>query len=159
MNRVTWVVSVISAVFLVLCGSGPVAAGEELPFKGTLETTATIVSFTGGFDATISGGGHATHLGKYQWNSTHTVLFGPPITVNAGILTLTAANGDQLLGTYVGTSQFIGAGLLSFVIQITINSGTGRLAGTSGSLVGTGVVDIADAATPSVATLEGVLNH
>ena len=164
MKHFMWKIGFVTAVFGLLCFSGPVAGSDQVPFKGRLRTTAaTDPVFCGpsvcGFNATITGGGRAAHLGRYGWFSTHTVSFlTSPFTVSGGDLTLTAANGDQLFGTYSGTSQFVGVDLLTFTLNIEIDGGTGRFEGAEGSITATGEVDASDPANPSTATLEGSLS-
>jgi hypothetical protein len=158
MKRVTWKAGLVLAAFALLYCSGPVVAKDQVPFKGTLQTTAIVELFPGGFNAEIEGGGQATHLGRYTWESAHTVLFTTPFfTVTGGDLTLTAANGDQLFGTYSGTSQFIGLNLLSFTLNITIDDGTGRFEGATGTIIATGVVNTTGD-NPSIATLVGTIS-
>ena len=158
MNRHMWKTGLLLAVFTLLCLAGPVMA-KDVPFKGTV---------SGGFTSTppvacnstvtISAGGQATHLGNYTWESTHNVnVCSSPFVVTGGSVTLTAANGDQLYGTYTGTSHFIDATpVLAFDITITITGGTGRFENATGTIEVTGEADTSTGS--STATMDGTIS-
>jgi hypothetical protein len=46
---------------------------------------------------------------------------------------LTAANGDQLSGTWDGEGEFVESGVVRFTEDATIDAGTGRFAGATGT--------------------------
>ncbi len=95
--------------------------------------TYSIVEFTGTGRSAPGGKGTLESTGTITWTSTL-----PPITFDySASSTTTAANGDQLFSTEVGTGTFDPDG--NFVIDVTstITGGTGRFEGASGSSTGT----------------------
>jgi hypothetical protein len=168
----------VPAVLALLCFSGPVRAGDQVPFEGTF-AGFSLPTLAGpcGVIAPISGAGQATHLGRFTWASTEIVtgICTPAdfsgFTVHEDTVTLTAANGDQLFGTSVGTGSLVDFTDPSKVrvlidVTITITGGTGRFVHSTGiireSLVGkiyerTFLPD-GSALDPIVATLEGTLS-
>lgn len=118
---------------LLVASSAPVAAkGAVVPFHAALQTYPEVVDFdpiTGVITFEIPGEGLATHLGNStfdsdSWVNSYEPLPAPQLTN----MELTAANGDQLRGTMVGT-VVPGAGEGTW--QIT--EGTGRFAGVTGT--------------------------
>jgi hypothetical protein len=158
MNRHMSKAGLLLAVFTLLCLAGPLMAQDELPFRGTVSGSSTRTATTDPclFLVTISGEGQATYLGNFTWQSTHTLnVCTTPFTVSGGSLTLTAADGDQLSGTYTGTSQVIPP-VIAFHITITITGGTGRFANTTGTIEATGQADTVTGA--ATATLAGTIS-
>jgi hypothetical protein len=102
--------------------------GSELPFQGTLQATET----ADGAQRHLVGTGEATHLGRFTLTSEFTVT-SPPSTAS-GIATWTAANGDEIFTTLVGQGV-VTFPILSVVETHTITGGTGRFAGTAGSII------------------------
>ena len=126
----------MAALLLTSALAGPVSAEEGVPFKGRIEGTE---DFTfqdrdeNGIDLLIngSGGGNATHLGKFaaSWDgfidttgAVETLIF----------RTFVAANGDELWsvgsgeGTVPDPDQFV-------TEEQVIIGGTGRFEGATGS--------------------------
>ena len=69
-----------SAAGLALAGlavlglTGPVAAGDQVPFKGSLEGVVTITPLTPPFVSVfVEATGNATHLGKFTLQIPHVV--------------------------------------------------------------------------------------
>jgi hypothetical protein len=59
--------SVFLAVVLVLSLAGPVAAGDQVPFKGSLAGTVTVTPLDPPFAfVVVEGAGRATHLGAFH---------------------------------------------------------------------------------------------
>jgi hypothetical protein len=79
-----------------------------------------------------------THLGAGTWSSFETVNFCmiPGVGVVDGAFTLTAANGDQIFGTY-DTIVIVGDGTIAASGTFEITGGTGRFDDASGS----GIID------------------
>lgn len=115
-------------------------AGEQVPLKG---------SDTGQFSATpggicpavslqvdIAGSGNATHVGKYTYEARE--CFNPTTLLYGGAFTLTAANGDRIVGTYSG-KVFISAEV-AYEQNVGITGGTGRFAGASGDFHVSGLI-------------------
>src|SRR5687768_12408962 len=125
----------VPAVLTLLCFSAPVMAREQVPFRGTLTGFArpTVVDPCT-IIVPISGAGQAMDLGRFTWSSTSIAteictLF-PSFNIHETV-TLTAANGDQLFGTGVGTGttvDFTDPSKIQVTVEetITITGGTGR---------------------------------
>lgn len=118
----------VSTISLALDWGTP-AAGVYTPVGPTTSSSATVV-------------------GVHAFNGQVFPAFGcnnPWATT--GIVTLTAANGDQVTGTISGGEVYelgfvvAGDGQESFV-AVTITGGTGRFAGATGSFVTHTIVDI-----------------
>ena len=144
---------------------GPTAAAGPVPWKESYEASGTIAS-----DArcpvpqlltTLQGGGTATHVGKYTIVNSHCV---DPITgvLTGGSFTKTAANGDQIFGTYVGNSTVIQppapVGIFGVTGMLTYTGGTGRFAGIIGtaSMEGTLTADFSQQPVTAASTLRMV---
>ena len=123
------------AVVVVLRLAGPAAAGEQVPFKGSLEGAAvTIVTDFPIRYVLVEGTGKATHLGKFTFAFPHTVHL--PTRTAAGTYHFVAANGDKLTasGTGLSTPTMIdGVFYLSIVEEMIVDStlSTGRFAGAT----------------------------
>jgi hypothetical protein len=78
----------------------------------------------------IAGGGRATHLGHYELAATHCPLGSQSAD---GWMTLTAANGDVLRGTYTNDLAY-GPGTVDVTGWLEITGGTGRFTDASGSI-------------------------
>lgn len=127
------------------------AAGDELPAAEQVPFKAT---FSGGGAAItrpdrcpvltveIRGTGNATHLGRFTTEQSHCA---EPASLDftEGVFTLTAANGDQLDGTYLGEFVPLEPPLFSIDGQFTFDGGTGRFAGATGGGEATGVQNLA----------------
>jgi hypothetical protein len=114
----------------------PAAAGEMVPFKGTLEG-----SFTASLDPPpainrqLNAAGNATMLGDFTYDFPHTVDRSVVPATGVGYSTFTAANGDQLFAFISGQATFVMPGLLHAVENGTILGGTHRFANAFGSFV------------------------
>jgi hypothetical protein len=108
-------------------------ADALLPFKGSVdgeygEESGVFPILT----ESITGGGNATHLGRYTFAMEETVNFLDGSA--AGAVLLTAANGDTVSATYTGQGR-PEPPLVSIREEATITGGTGRFAGASGTFV------------------------
>jgi hypothetical protein len=132
------------AATLALLWAPAARADEVVPFKAFHKGFADPVFNK---DGTISNKevatGVATYVGKYTLNSMETAVFTGPNTLHVVCeeFTLTAANGDVVIGSYettgtVNFDTFIGV----FVGTYKITGGTGRFANATGSgtLIGVG---------------------
>lgn len=126
----------VMALALVLGLAGPVAAADQVPFKGTLEGTVTITPLDPPFASVlIEGTGNATHLGRYSVEFIATVNQTTRQGVGPGRLVFTAANGDTLTAEGMGQATLVAPGVLSITETASITGGTGRFAGATGSFV------------------------
>jgi len=99
--------------------------GTDLPFRGSYSSVLEVPppSAAGTVEGT------ATRLGRFTGTVT------AEVTGNTGIGTFTflAANGDQLSGTFVGEGVFMPPNTVTRTERATIENGTGRFAGATGT--------------------------
>jgi len=120
----------------VLNFAGPIAAGEQVPFKGALEGNDQLVVPPPVAMVDSVGGGNATELGRFSYELLATVDFRVPPPHGEGILTLTAADGSTLTAETDGFSTPLIPGVLVLVMEeAVIVDGTGRFAGASGAFI------------------------
>jgi len=151
---------------LVAVMAAPVSAKKpdptELPLMG--EFSGRLIGFgaveEGRCDATpegkvawavtsFEGWGTATHLGKAYVYAEHCSyadeVTGPDGTYGEGEFTITADNGDILLGTYTNGVSLSPPPIIGFMDDMTfINGGTGRFSYASGGGVEMGSVNFND---------------
>ena len=142
-TRVVLALAVI--LVLVMAGSASAATGgRTVPFKATIETYprfAGMLADPPGIALSIPGQGQCmidgrflSHADECAWYADSWVLFGYPYNHQWGVMTFTAANGDQLLGTFEGEGYFDPAlGTNNFWGAYVITGGTGKLAGAQGA--------------------------
>jgi len=113
-------------------------ARDTVPLKGKDTFHARVVGGSGSsIETADSGSGTSTHLGDFTMTASETVDFAS-MTVTNGTVTLTAANGDTVSGTYGGT---ILPGLTGYLVSGPITGGTGRFADATGTIVFKGTFD------------------
>ena len=128
--------------------------GTELPFQG---------SFTAFIDvpppsAHATAEGNATHLGRFTGTLTAEVTSD---NTSTGTFSFTAANGDQLSGTFIGIGgAFIPPNIARITEVATIQNGTGRFAGATGTftMVRFDTIDFATGQATATGTLKGQIN-
>jgi hypothetical protein len=132
-------------------------SGTTRPFTGSCTLTFTAPSFPLPpiLHQVDVGTCRFTHLGLTDFYGEQDINLAAGS--QSGWRTLTAANGDELYATHVGTSAPAGPGLVSFVAQLTIVGGTGRFAGATGTARGVGLANLA-ARTTSV-TFDGTISY
>jgi hypothetical protein len=143
------------AALAVLGLAGPAAAGEQVPFKGSLEGVDTATPLTPPFfSATVEATGEATHLGEF----TLTILVtGNRATGMAtGTFLFTAANGDTVFGTLSGQSTLTAPGVITIAENMIITGGTCRFADSTGSFTGTRLKNLATGET--IGGFEGTIS-
>jgi hypothetical protein len=125
-------VMAMMAVALTLGSAGPVAAGDQVPFRGNLAGTVTVTPLDPPFVAVlIQGTGNATQLGGFTVEIPHLVNQATRIAV--GSYVFTAANGDTLTADFTGQATLLAPGVLSVAETGVITGGTGRFAAATGS--------------------------
>ena len=132
MNRYRFAASLALAVVVVLGLTGPVAAGEQVPFKGRLEGVVTVTPLAPPFVAVyVDATGRATHLGRFTLDIPHVVNRATSTAI--GTYEFTAANGDTLTADFAGLSMPTSTpGVIAIVESAIITGGTGRFAGATG---------------------------
>jgi hypothetical protein len=134
MKRHCFAASLALAVVVVLGLTGPVAAGDQVPFKGSLEgdVTEAFDPATGLVNVDIDAAGAATQLGRFTLDIPHVV--NPATRTAVGTYQFTAANGDTLTAEFTGIATPTAVpGVLYIEETATITGGTGRFAGATGS--------------------------
>ena len=100
--------------------------GTALPFRSSFTTFTDVPPPSA--HATVEG--TATHLGRF----TGTLAAEVTSDTSTGTFSFTAANGDQLSGTFVGIEGvFIPPNTARITEVATIKNGTGRFAGATGT--------------------------
>ncbi len=129
MKRRMFAASLALAVVAVLGLASPVAAGEQVPFQGSLEGER--VAFIPAVFAQINATGNASQLGQYELVIRANLSPGAPVAT--GTFEFVAANGDTLTGEFIG-QRFPTEipGVDAFVETAVILGGTGRFAGATG---------------------------
>lgn len=137
----TAVLSSVSAASAGGLSSGTAAAKQhtpEVPFSGVVTGEVAFdknpLNCGAGFTAITAAKGPASHLGLTSWYSEHCLVNGSEIV--GVVLVLTAANGDEIHGTYTGSAggfpPQIG-GAIAVAGTIVFSGGTGRFENASGS--------------------------
>ena len=117
--------------------SGP----RMVPWKESYEASGTITPDEIRCPApqllvSLAGGGKATHVGRYTIINSHCVNPETGVLTD-GTFVKTAANGDQISGTYTGNSEIIQPpepiGIFEVTGNLSFTSGTGRFAGVTGT--------------------------
>ena len=117
--------------------AGPVAAGDQVPFEGSLDAVVTITPINPPVVSVhLEGTGNASHLGRYTFEMTAVVNQATRTQAGPAPIVITAANGDTITAEGSGgQATLVAPGVLSIVDPATITGGTGRFAGASGAIV------------------------
>jgi hypothetical protein len=123
------------AALAVLGLVSPVAAGKQVPFRGSLDGVVTRTPLDLQHDQVdVDATGIATQLGQFVLDIPH-IVDHTNGTAN-GKYVFTAANGDTLQATFTGQATPTSTpGVLYIVETATIVGGTGRFAGATGGFV------------------------
>lgn len=131
--------------FLAMLSFALLAHGEQaIPFKGTASGTVSAPVLVSVNPPTIlsvaTGSGHATHFGTYTYVLPHYINL---VDFSlSGVISMTAANGDVLVGNMVGQAIPTAVpGVINLGEEITITGGTGRFESATGSIVVSGPAD------------------
>ena len=151
---------VVLPVLAALALLEPTAAEVQVPFTARLSGSSefTFLSATEVLED-YSGRGQATHLGRLTAELRHIIDL-TTTEVLDGTLTLTAANGDIVAGSYSGRGEPLASGLIRFEGTFTIESGTGRFSDVTGEGEMLGLIDPAHFPESSAAdlTLDGTIS-
>jgi hypothetical protein len=152
MKRYSFAASLALPILAVVALAGPVAAGEQVPFKGSLEGTVTRSDPPPPIHVNVDAVGTATHLGRFSLEIPHLVT--PPF--GHGFYHFAAANGDTLDAEFHGVSMMVAPGVLYIEETATITGGTGRFAGATGGFTCERLYDIAAGTT--IGSFEGTIS-
>lgn len=145
-SRAGALVMATMAVALVLSLAGPVAARDQVPFKGRLAGTVTVTPIDPPIASVlIEGAGNATQLGRFTVEIPHVV--NQAIRVGEGTYVFTAANGDTLTADFTGQATVLAPGVLSTAETGIIAGGTGRFEGATGSFAAERIFFVATGVT------------
>ena len=135
MKRHISVASLALAVVAVLGLTGPAAAGQQVPFKGSFEGDVTHTPLDPPFDSVyVDATGNATHLGRFTLDIPHVVNRANRTAI--GSYEFEAANGDMVYADFTGQAMPTAIpGVLYIEETATITGGTGRFAGATGSFI------------------------
>lgn len=138
--------SELIATPLGTCGGAGQLGGTAGPWKESYEASGTIApdaSCPGLLLVSLQGGGTATHVGRYAITNSHCLNPSTGAFTN-GVFVKTAANGNQLFGTYVGNSTVIQVpqpvGIFGITGTLSFSGGTGRFAGATGTVTMNGTL-------------------
>ncbi len=113
------------------------AGGTDRPIKGNGSGTTVVVLGVPPLNFVTDGTGTVSHMGKSTVHIDGVLTPSGPNSFDiAGLLTLTAANGDQLFGDFSGSGTNVVSGGSTGTTATTITGGTGRFTGASGSVSG-----------------------
>ena len=146
-NRRSSAASLALTAMAALVLAGPAAAGEQVPFKGTLDGVVKVTSVDPPLvSVLVHASGNATRLGRFSLVIPH--LVDRATRTATGAFDFKAANGDTLSAEFTGKSTPSKTpGVLSIVETATITGGTGQFAGASGSFTVKRYFDIASRTT------------
>ena len=159
--RYPFFTAVVTLAFTLSCDrsdmpSGPSASVEPLdggfpaatqvPLKATFSGPGVAAEIPGDrcpvLTIQITGTGTSTHLGKFTTVQSHCAA-PPSLDFTLGEFTLTAANGDQVFGTYEGEFLPLEPPLAAIDGALTFTGGTGRFEGATGGGDASGVQNLA----------------
>jgi hypothetical protein len=154
-------------VGLVLLGTGALVGcipepGVSTPFHVEITNTPTFApsDANGNFHGTFEGTARGTFIGDGTVKGSFLGAgpFEPCPSTSAGItqvLTLIAENGDTLRQTWSGSQCVSGPGQFHSTSSYTINGGTGRFSGATGS--GTVISDFSLSTGTGTITVDGTI--
>ena len=155
MKRFSSAASFALAVVVIVGLTGPLAADEQVPFKGSLEGLDTAVGVNPPFVyVEITATGNATELGAFSYVAQQTV--DTRTRIATGTFQFTAANGDTVFGTVSGKATLTGPGILTIEEEAIITGGTGRFEDATGSFSLTRVKNAVTGATAG--SFEGTIS-
>jgi hypothetical protein len=116
--------------------ASPVAAAEQVPFKGSLEGLDIGTPVNPPFvSVQVTATGNATQLGLFTYTELDTV--DTSTRIGTGTFVFTAANGDTVFGTISGQATFTPPNVLTIEEKAIITGGTGRFAEATGTFTAT----------------------
>jgi hypothetical protein len=156
MNRYRLAVGLVLAALGAPALAGPAAAGDQVPFKGSLGGEVTVTPLAPPFlGVDVEAAGQATQLGRFTLDVPHVV--DPATRTAVGTYEFTAANGDKVYAEFTGTATPTATpGVLYIEETATITGGTGRFAGATGGFTGERLYDTVAGTT--VGSFEGTIS-
>lgn len=134
MKRFRFAAGLVLAVVAALGLAGPLAAAEQVPFRGKLEGDVTLTPAPPLLLEDIEAVGTATQLGHFMLDVQ--LVVDPATRTAVGVYEFTAANGDTLYAEFTGLATPTEIpGVLYIEESAIIIGGTGRFAGATGSFI------------------------
>lgn len=121
-----------AAMLMVLSASAVLAQVKTLDVQGTFDGHGIGVVQFPTLQATASGGGSASHIGRFTYalHAAVDMING----TSTGVFLLVFNNGDVIHGSFTGLGGPTGPNVGHIVEYLTINGGTGRFQGATGTL-------------------------
>jgi hypothetical protein len=156
---ITLAATLLCAALFALPAAAAVSVPITLNYTGTFKVTPGSPSPCDGVPITDTVTGTGSHLGQLTATYPHCVNFAA--NMFSGTATFTAANGDQLFVDLEGSAEDPTCTTdCAVTFTGTITGGTGRFESASGSLTGTGTVDLDPTTFTGTITaeLQGTIN-
>jgi hypothetical protein len=119
----------VAVMLTVLSTSAALAHVKNLSVLGSFDGHGIGVVQGGTLQASAGGAGNASHIGRFTYDAT--------VNVNGsstGVFLLVFNNGDVIHGSFTGLGGPTDPNVGHIVENLTINGGTGRFEGATGSL-------------------------
>jgi len=147
----------VLAALVLLCFGGRVLADQQVPFKGTLEGSFTVIPVNPPeINRELSAAGESTILGDFTYDFPHSVDRSVTPATGEGFATFTASNGDQVFAYVYGEATLVAPGVLHVVELGEIIGGTGRFANASGAYTVDRLIDAVNLTT--VGSFDGTIS-
>ena len=133
---------VMAAMSIVLSASAVLAEVKTLNVQGSLDGHGIGVVQGGTLQASAAGAGNASNIGRFIYVMNATVNGNGSSGSSTGVFLLAFNNGDVIHGSFTGFGSLTGPNAGHIVENLTINGGTGRFEGATGSLTLDRTVDL-----------------
>jgi hypothetical protein len=121
----------VAVMLTVLSTSAALAHVKNLSVLGSFDGYDIGVVQGGTLQASGSGAGSAAHIGRFTYLVNATVN---PDNSSTGVFLLVFNNGDVIHGSLTGLGESTAPNAAHIVENLTINGGTGRFEGATGTL-------------------------
>jgi hypothetical protein len=142
----------VATMLTVLSTSAALAQVKNFSVRGSFDGHSLGVFQGGTLQASLGGSGNASHLGRFTYVGNATVS---PANTSTGVFLLVFNNGDVIHGSFTGLGEPTGPNEAHIVENLTINGGTGRFEGATGTLTFDRIVDVST--LPAFASDSGIL--
>jgi hypothetical protein len=130
----------VAAMLTVLSTSAAFAQVRNLSVQGSFDGHGIGIVQGGALQASAGGAGNASQIGRFTYLLNATVN---PANTSTGVFLLAFNNGDVIHGSFTGVGwPPLPSGEGHIVENLTINGGTGRFEGATGSLTLDRIVDL-----------------
>ena len=132
---------VMAAMSIVLSASAVLAEVKTLNVQGSFDGHAIGVVQNGTLQASGAGAGNGSNIGRFIYVVNATVNGNGSSGTSTGVFLLAFNNGDVIHGSFTGLGGPTGPNVAHIVENLTINGGTGRFEGATGSFTLHRIVD------------------